>query len=189
VTLERLRTETRDLHRRIESAVDIEAAAGDLHAYRGLLARTLGYYRPVEQMLAAFDWHTVGIDFAARRKAPMLVADLQALGVSAARLRELAWCAAIPSPASLAGALGVMYVLEGATLGGQVIVRMLSEKHGLSPTTGAAFHHGYGPANGARWRQFKEAAEGHLTATALHDEAVRCARATFRTFESWLRAG
>jgi len=188
VALNRLRNETQDLHRRVEDVLDILTVCADLRAYRAFLARALGYYEPVERMLARFAWQPAGLEFTPRRKVPLLLADLRALGLDAATLEQLGRCRSHPEPVSIAGALGVMYVLEGATLGGQLILRTVEAKLGLLPTQGAAFHGGYGPENGSRWRAFRACAEQHLAAPAACDEAVHLARQTFETYAAWMTA-
>ena len=188
MVLTRLRNETQDLHQRIEAALDMPAVCADLPAYRRFLCRATGYYRPVETMLARFAWQAAGLDFAPRCKLPLLLADLRALGVDASTLQQFGQCQALPEPVSIAGAFGVMYVLEGATLGGQLMLRMVQTGLGLSPAQGAAFHHGYGPDNGLRWRAFRACAERNLADPAQCDEAVQMARQTFETYGAWLTA-
>ena len=188
MVLDRLRNETQDLHRRIESALDMAAVCADLSAYRRFLSRALGYYRPIETRLARFAWQAAGLEFAPRCKVPLLLADLRALGVDATTLQQLGDCRALPEPVSMAGAFGVMYVLEGATLGGQLMLRMVQSGLGLSPAQGAAFHHGYGLDNGPRWRAFRACTERHLIDPAQCDEAVQMARQTFETYGAWLTA-
>lgn len=48
---------------------------------------------------------------------------------------------------------GVMYVIEGSALGGQVVSRHLREHLGIMPDAGGAFFFGAGPATFANWRQ------------------------------------
>lgn len=188
MVLDRLRNETQDLHQRIEKALDMPATCADLSTYRRFLCRALGYYRPIETALARFAWQAAGLDFAPRCKVPMLVADLRALGVDATALQQLGQCKALPEPITMAGAFGVMYVLEGATLGGQLMLRMVQTGLGLSPASGAAFHNGYGRENGLRWRAFRACAERHLIDAAQCDEAVQMAQQTFETYGAWLTA-
>jgi heme oxygenase len=81
---------------------------------------------------------------------------------------------------------GCLYVLEGATLGGQIITRHLHASLGLTPETGAAFFAGYGARTGSRWKEFGT----HLSAFALQsgsgDAIVASANSTFETLDLWL---
>jgi heme oxygenase (biliverdin-IX-beta and delta-forming) len=188
MAFDELKRGTLDLHRRVEQVVNIESRCTCLHSYRALLSRLLGYYEPLEHSLSNFEWQTTGLDFAARRKAAWLRDDLAVLGIKAADQAALPRCAALPRPASMAAALGAMYVLEGATLGGQVILRMVDKNLQLSAPRGAGFHSGYGPQNGSMWLGFKAAATRQLNTTARIAEAVHVARETFMTYEAWLRS-
>ena len=53
-----------------------------------------------------------------------------------------------------AKALGCLYVLEGATLGGVLIARHVRASLGFDGDAGSAFYLGYGPRTGAMWRGF-----------------------------------
>jgi heme oxygenase (biliverdin-IX-beta and delta-forming) len=178
MSFDELKQGTQELHRRVERAVDIETACRGLHTYRGLLSRLLGYYEPLEGILSSFSWDKAGVDFAARRKSAWLRQDLAFLGLADAAQAELPRCSLLPRPSSMAAAVGAMYVLEGATLGGQVILRMIDKNLRLSPHGGAAFHAGYGAHNGGMWRGFKAAATLQLDTRARMDEAIHAARET-----------
>ena len=78
---------------------------------------------------------------------------------------------AIDSPAELVGRL---YVIEGSTLGGQVIARQLELSLGVGPASGGRFFHGHGPATPERWQAFMAFA-GHACPHA--DIQVACAAA------------
>lgn len=47
---------------------------------------------------------------------------------------------------------GVMYVIEGSALGGQVVSRHLRDKLGITPDQGGEFFFGDGPGTFARWK-------------------------------------
>lgn len=61
------------------------------------------------------------------------------------------------TPAQLVGAL---YVVEGSTLGGQVIARLLKEQLGVKANAGASFFAGHGKATPDRWTDFVAFAYG-----------------------------
>jgi heme oxygenase len=81
-----------------------------------------------------------------------------------------------------------MYVLEGSTLGGQVLKRAMAERLGVGADSGAAFFDVYGPLTGTHWRSFlARLAEASLPPAALTC-SVHAAVATFMRFEQWLEA-
>lgn len=154
--------------------------------YRDLLRRFHGYYHPLEQdLLNAGHWRDIGLDYPQRLKTAALERDLVTLGDAAPSL--LPQCSSLPDVSPLPASLGCLYVLEGATLGGQIISRHLREHLGLTPATGAAFFSGYGPDTGPRWKEF-----GTVLTTAAREEdgdaIVAAANQTFMTLSDWIFA-
>ena len=197
-----LRESTRDLHARIEGRLDITARLGSVSDYRTLLERFYGFYSPLEEGLAAPErvsaWADLGILSEGRRKAGLLESDLCALGLTAEDLDGVARCPMnlLPTPASTADLIGCAYVVEGATLGGQVIGGLLERSLGLRPgDPGARFFHGYGSQTGAFWHQFRGAAEQFAareeaarpgSGAGVARQAVAASRRTFTDMEDWL---
>lgn len=184
--LARLKRETQAEHAAIEQRVDLPRRMSSADAYGRLLARFWGFYAPIEDRLAARpEWDRCGIDLRPRLKAPVLARDLRALGWPAGVLAALPRCRDLPPLDSFARALGCLYVLEGATLGGQLIAREARRSLGLSAERGCAFFLSYGESVGPMWRAFR----GLLAQAAAEadDAAIVCgARATFAAFDRWL---
>lgn len=113
-------------------------------------------------------------DYAPRCKRAALETDLALLG------RQPAACR-LPAPAiDSAGALfGTLYVLEGATLGGQFIARRLLDAGSTLPLH---FYQIYGAHTEARWQAFLAVAEAACPA-ASHLAAEAAAIAAFRAFQ------
>jgi heme oxygenase len=155
-----------------------------LARYRGYLERFYGLYRPLEARLSRLPFADVGLSLAPRRKVPMLEADLVRLGTDPGSLPV---CAELPSIGTLAEGLGVLYVLEGATLGGQVIRRHLDGTLGVGPDNGGEFFVSYGARVGEMWSTFQLALAAFA---AAHPEArgalVGAALGTFEAALIWL---
>ena len=122
-----------------------------------------------------------GLDPAARRKLPLLERDLRALGIAPSENHP-----PIPVIPDAAAALGALYVLEGATLGGRVIHRHVAGPLGLTPARGGAYYHGYGAATGTRWKELGAAIDRHVAAHGDEDRVVEGAVACFAALEAWL---
>lgn len=178
--LRRFKDETRDLHELAETHVRILDAAATVDDYRCYLRAMYGFHAPIEEMLAG-DGSLEEHGFAAnlRRKAPLLLGDLRALGDHV----PPAWCASLPDTSSLARRLGVAYVLEGSTLGGRYILAHMPASLAAVPTT---FLQGYGPATGASWKAYAAIAERLLASRQAIDEAIAGARDTFECLIDWL---
>lgn len=84
---------------------------------------------------------------------------------------------------------GSLYVIEGSTLGGQVISRRIAERLALEPATGAAFFHGHGKATGRRWQEFqRELADAAPRDVESVRRACEAACGTFDALATQLRA-
>jgi heme oxygenase len=197
-----LREGTGDLHERIESRLDLASRLDSLGTYQALLERFYGFYTTLEEGLAApactGNWVTLGLLFGERRKTHLLEADLRFLGVTTADLVGLKRCPGnlLPTPASAAELVGCAYVVEGASLGGQVIGRLVEQALGLRPgAAGARFFYGYGSRTGVMWQQFRRAAEAFVvredkvhpgSGARISVQAVTAARQTFTSMDAWL---
>ena len=186
--LERIRSETRALHQAIERVNPLAAADLTARGYRRHLEKLLGFHAPLELRLAALsERHGLTAELSGRGKTPLLLRDLAALGLRPATADAVPWSRELPQPVGVGGLLGCAYVLEGATLGGKVILRHLAPR--LPEIAGASrYLDCYGAEVGARWKQLLALLEAHLLASDAVDAAVTAARATFETLARWLAA-
>jgi heme oxygenase (biliverdin-IX-beta and delta-forming) len=186
--LAQLKATTRAQHERIgENPYAAAIVAGRLTGaqYARLLGRFYGFYQPAEQVFDRLDaWGSLGLDAAARRKAPLLVRDLAAFGCTVGALPR---CDNLPDLSSPAQALGCMYVLEGSTLGGQLLARQIQQCLGLSPDHGCAFFACYREQTGPMWKAFGGALEGFAARAGQQELVVAAARETFTRLDAWLR--
>ena len=179
-----LRDATAEQHARTESVVPVLDPALTLAGYAAILRRFRAVYGALEEVLARVEQWPEGFDWTARRKVPLLDRDLAWLasrGVIADETIDVAGAtAAFPDVPALPEAIGMLYVLEGATLGGQLIARRVGPRLGITPDAGASFFAGMGEATGRRWRAFGAMADRW---GASHPEAwdrvAWSARATF----------
>jgi heme oxygenase len=102
--------------------------------------------------------------------------DLQAMGVWPAVSESVV---AVAGVGSWAHAMGVLYVLEGSTLGLQVVRKQLQDKHPALRDAGR-FMFGYGPDTGRHWRDFLVQLES--VAEVEWPLAEEAASATFDSF-------
>jgi heme oxygenase len=179
-----LKSGTEQQHREIESLVDPMKNFGSLDAYKIHVLKTWIFYRQLEGGLGALQWSSVGIDFVSRQKTPLLEEDMRSLGLTYSPIEEIGQAL---DRTHLDFAWGCLYVLEGATLGGQVISRHLA-KLGIGPENGGRFFHGYGAKTGEMWKSFQASATANCVTDAQIAEAVKGAKWTFLAFrESMLR--
>lgn len=178
--LKRFKDDTRELHVLAEQHVRILDADATVVDYRDYLRAMYGFHAPIEEIFASdtiLDGH--GFSAHARRKAPLLLRDLRALGIVA----PPAWCTDLPDASTLARRLGIAYVLEGSTLGGRYVLSKLPSGLANVPT---AFLAGYGNATGPSWKRFAAIAERLLVTRGAEDDAVVAAQETFEKLIDWL---
>ena len=181
--LNALRSGTQTLHVALEKRLPFFCDTLDLERYKRLLSAYYGFYHELEDRLQHSPWMTPGCDLHARLKTPALHRDLQALGVNT---QSLALCDTLPVLSSPASVLGVLYVLEGATLGGNVLRKQMSERLGLDAHNGCAFLYVYGEATGRQWKAFMDFLGSVPLDAQARGEAVQAACSTFSCFEQWL---
>lgn len=144
--LSRLRAETRTAHQALEADLDIFSQLASEAGRRRLARRFHGLHAGAETVLAPWLAVVPGLDYQARRRRPVLDRDLAHFGEPPPPPCPVA------QPASRAEALGLIYVLEGSTLGGQAIRKQL-EKQGRT-LDGVSFLDPYGAETGPRWKSF-----------------------------------
>ncbi|MFJ2283988.1 biliverdin-producing heme oxygenase [Pseudomonas sp. NPDC087803] len=186
--LQDLRAGTAELHIALEKRLPFFSDTLDSNAFERLMRAYYGFYAPLESALRSSGAVPDDFDLAPRLKTPTLYADLQALGLTAERIEQLPMCQSLPVIDSSAASLGVLYVLEGATLGGQILRREIASRLSLNADNGAAFLDIYGAATGRRWRDFIEYLGNRTLDAAEREAVVAAAHTTFSCFERWLES-
>lgn len=185
--MQALKEQTRALHERVEASLGIMDPDLTLAGYRSLLERFWGFYAPMEARLYALGpWDALGLDSEARRKAPWLAADLRAMGVDDDALARLPLCHALPRVDGVAGALGCLYVMEGATLGGAFIARHLALALGVQTASGGRFFASYAERRGPMWKAFGQGVEQYTAERGGSEQVLAAARETFTRLDEWL---
>jgi heme oxygenase len=181
--LTRLKNETRPHHDRIEAVVDPMRPGLTRDEYAGLVARFHGFYASWEPA-AEPHFSAFGDFFARRRKLPLLRQDLRSLELSDTEIGSLPVCPDGPPAETFSRALGTMYVVEGSTLGGQVITRHLGRTLGFRPDSGCAFFASYGDQVGPMWQEFRRFLVDH---GGSHEyEIVAAAAEAFECLTRWM---
>ena len=184
--LEQLRTRTSAAHAALEADVRIEEAVASAKAYRDLLQKFLGFHQPMEAKLSfAFDGGYNGYSPDERLKTPWLRADLELLGLTTCEISHLPICQELPDTATLGSAFGSAYVIEGSTLGGRHISKLLESSPQSLPR---AFFLSYGPEVGTRWKEFCASLEQFAAENPSAVPAILSgAEETFVCFHQWVR--
>jgi heme oxygenase len=173
---------------RIETAADHRAAEESLPLMNENLCREeyvaflLGIYGVVsawERYAASFAPLWLQGIVSVRQRKQMLEDDLAWFGIAHAHQIQTM----LPKISNEAGLLGSMYVMEGSTLGGQLISRHVTRVLGLHEGRGDAYFRGHGDRTGIMWKEFCEILRTRvLDADAA--TAIDSAKAMFQVFGS-----
>lgn len=182
-----LREQTRPQHCALEQNLPWQEVCSSHSRYVGLLARFYGFYRVWEPAAESQLRQGARAFMRARRKTSLLADDLRWFG-----WRDCDFAAAPGiSPARLrlhgqAMTLGSCYVLEGSTLGGQILSRALERQLGLQDGAGYSYFRSYGPGVHDAWTEFGNFLSVQLAHAPEVAAAVAGAKTTFEVLGEWL---
>jgi len=183
---ERLKTTTAGLHRKLESDLNLTRSDLTHRDYLELLKRLAGYYEVVENRLRRIAQGTRFEKLLCNRfKMPYLVADLEYCSERQHASATYPLANNVPAVRSLPAALGAMYVLEGATLGGQFLTRHLKQTLRLDELHGAVFFASYGSQVHVMWQAFCKVLAEPMEAEQ-ESEVIETAKETFISLHQWL---
>ncbi len=179
----RLRDATAAAHQRAEASfgfVHIQQGTLTAPIYGELLTRLRALYVPAERAILRFFSET-SEDHTYHAKAPRLVDDLAALGLPHTQVRERDL-----TFGDREHCVALLYVLEGATLGGRRITTLVHRQLGELGRRATQFFDPYGPALGPRWLETRRFLD-HAARRHSLDEALILRRAV-QVF-TWFGAG
>lgn len=178
---QQLKETTTEHHQRAEAAVELDQALCSIESYRHCLEGFLEAWTPLERLLASAP-QFLPPDQEHRFRAPLLHRDLTTLSDCSSFDQGVEERAVFPFTSgdlSRSRVLGVLYVLEGSTLGGQIVTRRLQKRLQISPENGGSFFYGHGPETGLFWKRFTQWATPQLVDPVDLQEAAEAAQATF----------
>ena len=181
--LTRLRAAMRPHHEHIETIVDLMQPGLTTGTYRRFLERSYGFVSACERSL---DHNNAPpkLELPKRLKTPLLIADLEALGLSRDQIATLPEPAHLPPITRWPDALGYCYVLEGSTLGGQVLSRHVSATLSM-PSAALNFLRSYEREVGPMWKAMLGVLEAELAEDGAEEPITESARSTFDLLARW----
>ena len=187
--MQELKSRTKESHDRIEALAYSHKIMGGtitLTEYQELILKNYWFHAIAENALdkALSPEAKVELDFENRRKLSYLWQDLEELG-----LKELAQYPRLPKfeLEGATAALGAMYVMEGATLGGAIIRRELNKNKSICQASSMNYYTCYGTNIGPYWKQFMGYMADNITTEGDCEAAASQAISTFELFEQILK--
>lgn len=179
----RLKIATADAHRALEADLVSAGFFAGRPGYAAYLERLHPLQAALEGRLEAAGAGRLLADWPRRRKAGRIAADLAALGRPKAAI--------VPAGAwrlrSAGAVFGVLYVLEGATLGGAILARRLRDS-GV-PAGALSYLASYGRERGRMWRGYLAALEAVRLGADGEADLVAAALSTFSAHRAALLGG
>jgi heme oxygenase (biliverdin-IX-beta and delta-forming) len=163
--LTRLRRETAALHHHLEEQLDAVNRLADPQRRAILIRRYAALHIPADGILRDHLLDVADLDIDGRRRSEALAPFAEGV------------LPRFPAPANRAEALGALYVLEGSTLGGRMILRALAARGVDAPEL--RFLDPYGADTGARWRAFLAVLDRDVRTDTQMADACRGAVRTF----------
>ncbi|MBS1687580.1 MAG: biliverdin-producing heme oxygenase [Bacteroidetes bacterium] len=184
--IERLRAETKEAHQILEkTTIPLIKNATNKNEYIRLLSIFYSFYMAIEMQLDLYLDDEIIPAYTKRRKAASILNDIHYF---APHYPVPGLCCSIPSITNQYEAIGVLYVLEGSTLGGKIISKMLKSNLLLEQDAGIRFFSGYGDDNERMWSLFINHINGLPFSPAQQQEAAESAKNTFLLFRQWIEA-
>ena len=180
-TTEELKVTTAETHQATEKKmVGILKSLRNMTDYVNLLNRLHGFYAPVESLICRHLDSANFPDIGRRRRSDYLLWDIGETGLVAPQPRV---CPELPRIDSYQRALGALYVLEGSTLGGQIIAGRISKE--LQTEKSLSFFGAYGAETRRMWQSFKDFINRPFH-FIYRSEIIGAAKDTFITFSNWI---
>lgn len=147
-----LKTQTADSHKNLESlpvSASILSPDMKIEDYCHYLNLMHDVHKSTEEVIFPLLTGIVA-DLEHRKKTPLIEEDLSFLNYNKRVSEKVFQITAISVPF----ALGILYVIEGSTLGGRFILKNVSVNPKLSGNEGVSYFNGYGDKTGSYWKNF-----------------------------------
>jgi len=180
--IQKLRQETEADHHNAEGAISLMHQGLNAAEYIQCLQRIYGMVTAWEERVAEIGPEWLQPSLLARQRRPLLELDLAWFGVAEKEDGR----PMLPEMNNLPSLLGTMYVMEGSTLGGQLIARHVELALHLSEGQGSSYFRGHGSQTGPMWKEFCEMLKLRIPDEQT-DAVVVSAKAMFSTFGMWMQ--
>jgi heme oxygenase len=179
-----LKSQTADSHQTLEhnqASLAILDEQVSLAQYQYYLLALYGFVEACEIQIYPQLQHVLN-DLDQRNKAYLIYNDLISTGFPADQINAQVGTgfesAAIPE------ALGIMYVLEGSTLGGRILYKQVHEKLGCDQNSGASYFAGYGAQTGIMWTTFIATLSQQAVDGRFGQRIIDAANAAFKMIDN-----
>jgi heme oxygenase len=181
---DQLKKETLTAHQQLEKLLVYRIRSiNSVEKYIALLKIFYGFYQPLEGLMEPLIHKEIIPDYDERRKSAALLEDIRHLLQEDTRV---ILCPQPPAITNTGAALGALYVLEGSTLGGAIIAKMIRTKISGLPGESLRFFTSYGEQTTEKWAAFRQALNAWATTQQQKEAIIFGANETFQQFHNWI---
>ncbi len=175
-----LKSATKPLHDKIESLNSLNSNSPTIHDYIKFISDTYSIISPLENIFSN-KFNNIFYEYNFKPKKEFLISDLTSLGIQVNHIKQ---AIKLPEIESISNAFGVMYVLEGSTLGGQFIHKKLTAKHKHELDGAMSYLTANGSLTFIRWKEFLMSLEKYSVGNeSRKKDILYSAIETFQCFE------
>ncbi|RZJ51561.1 MAG: hypothetical protein EOO19_00235 [Chryseobacterium sp.] len=181
-----LKTQTADSHKKLERlpvSASILSPDMKIEDYIHYLSLMHDVHESTENVIFPLLIDTID-DLEQRKKKQLIEQDLKFLDYN----KTISTNVFQVTDSSIAFALGILYVIEGSTLGGRFILKNVSTNPKLSGDHGISYFNGYGDKTGSYWKNFlnmlSEYEQNHNCADEIIEGAVYAFDSIYNHFGS-----
>lgn len=181
---DKIKEATLTQHQQLEKAlVGKMKAIRSMDGYVDLLKMFYGYFGGLEQQINKYINSSNLEDHNQRRKTDAMAEDINALG---GILPGIATANDLPEISNTLQAFGALYVIEGSTLGGSIISKMMQQHLLFDGQKGLSFFNGYGEQTHQMWSNFKSSLNAAVKTQEDEGVVLQTANDTFARFKQWM---
>jgi heme oxygenase len=178
---DKLKIRTLASHQELEKAlVQRMRAMRTMEDYIALLQIFYSFFGALEERISIYVSASELPDYLQRRKSESLAVDICSLG---GVLPEKVSISEMPAIDNHLQAFGALYVMEGSTLGGQIISQMIAKQLGIQEK-GLSFFQSYGKDISTMWATFKLTLDKQANNEADEERIIAAADDTFHKFKA-----
>jgi heme oxygenase len=182
VLADQLKYDTLFHHQQLEKLIVGKIKSMDsVKGYISLLGHFYSFFGGIEDSITADLVAPYLDDYHTRRKSEKLANDIIGCG---GKIPAKAAKTALPAINSAAEAMGALYVMEGSTLGGQIISKMICRQLNFTGEQCLSYFIGYGGQTETMWLRFKQSIN-KIDESAAPD-LISAANDTFIKFKAWI---
>jgi heme oxygenase len=182
-----LRHATHDFHKRVEKLTPFFRKDFDRSAYLRWLDLMFAFYRPIDSAVEISNFRSqTNWDYQPRsvliQRDTELLANRGPKDVS----DSVGGLAELSTLTTIAQIAGMLYVVEGSALGGNILLKVLGRSAGVTAAAGASFFAPHGELLEIRWKEYVQLIAHQTTSPEFQADVVSGAVTTFKVLHDWI---